>query len=45
MNNPSLSQAGGASKGWGDLKSRLLFVLGALIVFRFGTHELRQWSV
>ncbi|HEY9018716.1 preprotein translocase subunit SecY [Thiomicrospira sp.] len=38
MNNPSLSQAGGASKGWGDLKSRLLFVLGALIVFRFGTH-------
>lgn len=38
MNNPSLSQAGSASKGWGDLKSRLLFVLGALIVFRFGTH-------
>lgn len=38
MNSPSLSQAGGASKGWGDLKSRLLFVLGALIVFRLGTH-------
>lgn len=38
MNNPSLSQAGGASKGWGDLKTKLLFVLGALIVFRLGTH-------
>ncbi|MBE0492751.1 MAG: preprotein translocase subunit SecY [Thiomicrospira sp.] len=38
MNNPSLSQSGSASKGWGDLKSRLLFVLGALIVFRLGTH-------
>ena len=38
MNSPSLSQTNSASKGWGDLKSRLLFVLGALIVFRLGTH-------
>jgi len=38
MNSPSLSQTNGASQGWGDLKSRLLFVLGALIVFRLGTH-------
>lgn len=38
MKNPSLSQAGSASQGWGDLKARLLFVLGALIVFRLGTH-------
>lgn len=38
MNSPSLSQTNSASQGWGDLKSRLLFVLGALIVFRLGTH-------
>mgnify|MGYP005748679949 CR=1 FL=1 len=38
MSNPSLSQSTGASQGWGDLKARLLFVLGALIVFRLGTH-------
>lgn len=38
MSNSSLSQSAGASQGWGDLKARLLFVLGALIVFRLGTH-------
>jgi preprotein translocase subunit SecY len=38
MSNPSLSQSTGASQGWGDLKARLIFVLGALIVFRLGTH-------
>jgi preprotein translocase subunit SecY len=37
MNSPSLSQ-NSAAKGWGDLKARLLFVIGALIVFRLGTH-------
>jgi preprotein translocase subunit SecY len=36
MKNPSLNQA--VNSGWGDLKSRLLFVIGALIVFRLGTH-------
>lgn len=38
MKNPSLGQTSGASQGLGDLKARLLFVLGALIVFRLGTH-------
>ncbi|AEG30918.1 preprotein translocase subunit SecY [Thiomicrospira cyclica] len=38
MNSPAIAQSGSSSQGWGDLKARLLFVLGALIVFRLGTH-------
>ncbi|AHF00493.1 preprotein translocase subunit SecY [Thiomicrospira aerophila AL3] len=38
MNSPAIAQSSSSSQGWGDLKARLLFVLGALIVFRLGTH-------
>lgn len=38
MNSPSLAQNAPSKTGLGDLKARLLFVLGALIVYRLGTH-------
>jgi len=38
MNSPSLAQSAPGKAGLGDLKARLLFVLGALIVYRLGTH-------
>lgn len=38
MAGSSISAAKTSGSGFGDLRARLLFVLGALIVFRLGTH-------
>lgn len=38
MNSPSIAQGAQSKSGLGDLKARLLFVIGALIVYRLGTH-------
>jgi preprotein translocase subunit SecY len=38
MNSPSIAQNVPSKTGSGDLKARLLFVIGALIVYRLGTH-------